>query len=138
MDFEKRIKMRLLVAVSYMILGLVLIITAVISKTENNFIPAFGIALLVMGIIRLIQHRKITRDENTKRKRELAETDERNVMMVERARSWAFSLSIVIAGIGVIILSLLGFQELVQPLAWFVCLMTLLYWLCWLVIRRKY
>ena len=138
MDFEKKIKQRLYIAISYIVLGSILIAAAVIRKTENYFIGTFGFALLAMGIMRLIQHRKITKDENTMRQRKLAETDERNIMMAERARSWAFSLSILIAGIGVIILSLLGLHELVQPLAWFVCLMTLLYWLCWMVIRRKY
>ena len=138
MNFEKKMKQRFYIAISYIVLGLILTLAVLISKTENYFLPAFGIALLIMGVMRLIQHRRITKDETTMRQRELTETDERNIMMAERARSWAFSLSMMIAGIAVIILSVLGYHDLVQPLAWFVCLMTLLYWLCWMVIRRKY
>lgn len=138
MDFEKKMKQRLYVAIFYIVLGLILTMAALISKTENHFIAAFGIALLIMGIMRLIQHRRITKDEKTMRQRELTETDERNIMMAERARSWAFSFSIMIAGIAVIVLSVLGYHDLVQPLAWFVCLMTLLYWICWCIIRKKY
>jgi len=59
-------------------------------------------------------------------------------MIAERARSWSFSFSVMIAGIVVIVLSLLGNHDLAQPFAWFVCLMSLLYWICWHIIQKKY
>lgn len=138
MDFKKRMKQRLYVAILYIALGLILIATAIISKSDNYFLSSFGLTLLILGIMRFVQHHKITKDEKAMRQRELTETDERNIMMAERARSWAFSFSVMIAGIAVIVLSLLGYHDLVQPLAWFVCLMTLLYWICWSIIRKKY
>lgn len=138
MDFKTKMKQRLYVAVSYFILGLILTVTAALSESDNYFIPSFGIALLIMGIARVISYRRTTKDEKVMRQRELTETDERNIMIAERARSWAFSFSVMIAGIAVIVLSLLGYHDLVQPLAWFVCLMTVLYWICWNIIRKKY
>ena len=71
-------------------------------------------------------------------KREIAETDERMKMLSERAKSWTFSFSIMIAGIIVIILSFLGRHELAQPFAWFVCLMVALYWIFRLIANKKY
>ena len=47
-----------------------------------------------MGLLRLFRYRKITRDDQSLRKQEVEETDERTRMISERAKSWAFSLSI--------------------------------------------
>lgn len=138
MDFKKKMKQRLYLAVSYLVLGLILIIAAVTTTFQNPFFFSFGIAMVVMGFLRLIQYRKITRDSQALRKQELTETDERNRMMAERARSWTFSLSILIAGVAVIVLSLLGYHEEALPFAWFVCGMVVLYWVCWIIIRTKY
>ena len=138
MEFKKKMKQRLYIAVSYILLGIVLLLAAFAGKSDNYFFTSFGIALMLMGILRLFQYRKITTSDQALRKRELAESDERNRMMAERARSWAFSFSIMAAGILVIVLNLLGYNEEALPFAWFVCGMVALYWVCWLIIKRKY
>ena len=138
MEFKKKMKQRLYIAVSYILLGIVLLLAAFAGKSDNYFFTSFGIALMLMGILRLFQYRKITTSDQALRKRELAESDERNRMMAERARSWAFSFSIIAAGILVIVLNLLGYNEEALPFAWFVCGMVALYWVCWLIIKRKY
>lgn len=138
MDFKKKMKQRLYIAVSYCVLGLILIIADVVNSFDNYFIFSFGFALLIMGVLRIVQNRKITNNEKTMHKREIAETDERNIMLSERAKSWTFSFSIMIAGIIVIILSFLGRHELAQPFAWFLCLMVALYWIFRLIANKKY
>ncbi len=138
MDFKKKLKQRLYIAVFYIATGLILLIAGIRTNADNYFFTAFGAALLIMGILRIHQYRKITRDDRTIRHQELIETDERNRMIAERARSWTFSLSIMAAGTVVIVLSLLGHHDEALPFAWFVCLMTVLYWICWNIIRRKY
>ena len=138
MDFKQKMKQRLTIAVVYIAAGILLALWAVLSKTENYFPSAFGFALIVLGILRMIQYRKITGSQDTMHKRELAETDERNRMMAEKARSWAFSCSILIAGVAVIVLSLLGQHDTAQPLAWYSCIMVALYWVFYLVAKRKY
>ena len=138
MEFKKKLQARLYIAVSYIVIGLVLIAADTLSHFENQFFFSFGMALMVMGILRLIRHRKITKDEATIHRQEVAETDERTLMMAEKARSWAFSYSILIAGIAVIVLSLLGKHDAAQPFAWYVCGQIGLYWICWLILRKKY
>ena len=138
MEFKKKLKQRLYIAVSYIVIGLVLITVDALNHFDNQFFFSFGITLIVMGILRLIRHRKITKDDASIHRQEVAETDERTLMMAEKARSWAFSYSIMIAGIAVIVLSLLGKHDDAQPFAWFVCGEVVLYWICWLILRRKY
>ena len=131
-------KQRLVIAISYILFGVALTVIASVTKTENYFLTPFGITMVIMGVLRIGQYRKITKNDDALRQRELAETDERNRMIAEKARSWAFSFSMLVAGLAVIVLSLLNCPDLAQPLAWFVCLMTVLYWVFYLVARRKY
>ena len=138
MEFKKKLKQRLYIAVSYIVIGLVLIIADALNHFGNHYFFSFGMTLTVLGILRLIRHRKITKDDASIHRQEVAETDERTLMMAEKARSWAFSYSIMIAGIAVIVLSLLGKHDAAQPFAWYVCAEVVLYWICWLILRKKY
>ena len=138
MDFRKKMKQRLWIAISYIALGLILVIADAVNHFENYFFSSFGFALVIMGILRIIRHRKTMRNDQSIRKQELAESDERTRMIAERARSWAFSLSITGAGIVVIVLSLLGQHEEALPFAWYVCGMVILYWISYFMIRKKY
>ena len=137
MEFKKKMQQRRIIALSYMVLGLVLVMADLL-KGENGYFFSFGLALLLMSILRLLQFRKITRNDQSMRKQELAESDERTRMIAERARSWAFSLSITGSGIVVIVLSLLGRHEEALPFAWYVCGMGVLYWISFVIIRKKY
>ena len=138
MDFKKKMKQRLYLAVSYIVFGAALALAALITKSENQFLSAFGIALAVMGVLRIFQYRRITKNTDSLRKRQLAETDERNRMIAERAKSWTFSFSLMAAGIAVIVLSVLGKHHLAQPLSWGMCGMVLLYWVFYHIANRKY
>ena len=138
MEFKKKLKTRRYIALSYIALGLALMAADVMNHFDNYFFFSFGTALLIMGIVRLIRHRKITKDDASIRKQEIAESDERTRMLNERAKSWVFSFSIMIAGIIVIVLSLLGKHDAAQPFAWFVCGQVALYWICWMILLKKY
>ena len=138
MDYKKKLKQRLYVNLGWAGIGAFFILFWCIRQPENTYPLSLGIAFVIMGVIRTIQYRQTVKDEQALRQKELAETDERNLMMNERAKSWAFSISVFIAGDLAIILSLLGKQDLALLFAWFLCGMTLLYWICWNIIRKKY
>lgn len=138
MEFKKKLKQRLYVNLFWAIFGLFLIAFWCIWQPENTYPLSLGITFVIMGILRMRQYRQDTNDEKTIRRKELAETDERNRMMLERAKSWAFSFSVFFAGDVAIILSLLGKHETAQIFAWYLCAMTALYWICWNIIRKKY
>lgn len=138
MEFKKKLKTRLIVAVSYILLGLVLVAVDLMGQTDNYFYSSFGFALIIMGLLRIFRHRKITADERSIRQQELTESDERTRMIAERARSWTFSLTVTLSGAIVLVLSLLGYHDESLPFAWLVCGMVTVYWICYLIIRKKY
>jgi len=138
MDFEKKMKTRLYLAVTYCLLGSALMIVDLIKPFGNEFIFPFGFSMLILGVLRLFQYRKITKDEKTMHRREIAEADERTRMLSERAKSWTFSFMLIMAGIAVIILSVLGYHEQAQPIAWIMCLTIGVYWVFYLLASKKY
>lgn len=138
MDFKKKMNQRFAIAVGYILLGLALVIADILRSFDNYFFFSFGLTLVIMGIVRLFRYQKITKNDQTLRKQELAESDERIRMIAERARSWCFSLSLMGAGAVVIVLNVMGKHDEALPFAWYVCGMVVLYWICWIIIHKKY
>lgn len=138
MEFKKKLKQRLIVNLAWAVFGAGMTLYWFLSGTDNTYSLSLGIAFITMGIIRTVQYNHIVHDEKATKEKEIAETDERNKMMSERAKSWTFSLSLFVAGDICIILSLLGKHEAALPFAWYLCGMTVVYWICWNILRKKY
>ena len=138
MEYKKKLKQRLFVNLAWAVFGIGMILYWFLSGTDNTYPLSLGIAFIIMGMIRIVQYHHIVHDEKTMKEQEIAEKDERNKMMSERAKSWTFSLSLFIAGDICIILSLLGKHEAALPFAWYLCGMTAVYWIFWIILRRKY
>lgn len=137
MDFAKKMKTRFYTAVGYTVFGVLLIVGAAVSGTENEFISAFGAAMVVCGLVRLKRHFAVTKNEETMRAQEIRETDERNIMLTHRARSAAFAWYVVLCGAVTIVLSLLGQHDAAKWTGLSMCAPVALFWLCWFVLRRK-
>lgn len=137
MDFKKKLKLRLNVAITYIVLGVILIVGTFITKTENEFISSFGFAMIIMGFVRIRNYRMITKDEGTIRKQQIMETDERNISIIHKAKSTAFAIYIFILGIAVIVLSFIGMHEAAKWVAYSVCLLIVIYWICYFIYQKK-
>lgn len=137
MEFKRKLKIRLYVAISYIILGVAMIAASLILKISNNFISSFGFALFIIGIVRTRSYRLITKNEETIRKQMIAETDERNVAIAHKAKSLSFMIYLFLVSVTVIVLELLNKIELAIILAGTVGFLVLLYWICYFVIRKR-
>ncbi|MBQ7085945.1 MAG: hypothetical protein IJM96_00545 [Clostridia bacterium] len=137
MEFRKKLKTRLYIAIAYIIIGA--ITTAVVfgMNIENEFFSAYGIALIICGAVRLRQYIKLTSSEENIRKQEIAESDERNIAIANKARSWAFYFYTLIAGVGIIILEIMGMEEMAFGAAMSICALIVLYWISYYAISRK-
>ncbi len=137
MEFTKKLKTRLYVTIIYIALGIIMIASTFVTKTNNSFISSFGLALTVLGIVRIKKHFLITKNEETIRKQQITETDERNVSIMHKARSSAFSLYTLISGIIVIILSFFNIHNVAKYIAYSVLLLVSLYWICYIIYQKK-
>lgn len=137
MDYKKKLKQRLYIAVIYIALGVMMIAGTFMVKTDNDFISSFGFAIIVMGIVRIRNYFMITKNEDTIRKQEIIETDERNIAIQNKAKSATFSIYTLLLATAVIILSLFNMHEIAKWLAYAVLLLVAIYWICYLVYQKK-
>ena len=137
MDYKKKLRSRLNIAITYIVLGVMFIVGTFITKTENDFISTFGFMMILMGLVRIRNYRIITKDEDTIRKQQIIETDERNISIVHKAKSVAFAVYTFILGAAVIVLSFIGMHEVAKWVAYSVCLLVVIYWICYFIYQKK-
>ena len=120
-----------------LIAGLVLIGLGV-ADIVDEFWSGMGSALLVIGIIRLLRYYRLKKNDAYREKMETAVTDERNQFIRMKAWSWAGYLFIIVTALGTIIFRILGQDLLSQVASGAVCLMLVLYWVSFFVLKKKY
>ena len=135
MDFVKRIKTRQRTAYCDIIVGLLLTVAANLCDVEIMF--SLGAAFLVVGIVNTVRYRRLMKNPEELRKREIIEKDERNIMLWTKARSLAFVIYVITSGIAVIVLHLVGMSDAAHIVSWCMTTFVVIYWICYLIISRK-
>ena len=121
----------------YILLGVRLVALGV-AEVIDEFWGGRGGGLLGVGLVRLIWMLRMHKDETYREKVETEIKDERNAFIRNKAWAWAGYLFILIAAVAVIVLKGVG-QELLSMVAGgALCLMLILYWDAYLILRRKY
>ena len=123
--------------IALIIAGLALIGLSFV-EVVDEFWSGMGSALLVIGIIRLLRFYRLKKNEAYRDKMETAVTDERNQFIRMKAWSWAGYLFIMVSAIATIIFRVLGQDLLCQVASGAVCLMLVLYWVSYFVLKKKY
>ena len=137
MNFKKKLKTRLCMALVYITLGLILIVSTFIIKSDNEYLSPLGLAFVVVGIVRIRNYLIITKNDETMRKQEIAETDERNISILQKAKSATFSIYLILSCIAVIILLFFGLYEPMRWLSYSVYLLIAIYWICYFIYNKK-
>ena len=137
MDFRKKLTIRLYVAIGYIALGIILIATYALLKSDNDFLTSYGLALIVIGIVRIRQYFAITKNEETLRKQQIKESDERNIAIASKAKSISFYVCILLACVAIIVLEILGRPEISVILSASVCVMLVIYYVTYWIVRKN-
>ena len=128
---------RIVACIIYIILGVALMVLGML-KVVDSFWSGMGGALIAVGVVRMIHILRYHNDESYRENMEIETKDERNQFIRNKAWAWAGYLFVLIAAISTIVLKLLG-QDLLSIAAGFVvCVLVLLYWVCYLVLKKKY
>ena len=133
MKTDRRIVARMI----YAVLGITLLCLG-IAEMVDAFWSGMGGALIAVGVIRLIHIVRYSKDESYRETKEIEAKDERNQFIRNKAWAWAAYIFVLIVAISTIVFQLLG-QELLSMAAGFsICLIMILYWLCHLILIKKY
>ena len=137
MEFKKKLKTRLYLAIAYIVSGLTMILVFNMMNNGNEYLSSLGLAFVVIGIVRVRNYFMITKSEETIKKQEIAETDERNVAIANKARSYAFIIGVVLLSIAVIVLQLLNLRLYVLLLSGVLCALLVIYWISYWVLWKR-
>ena len=121
----------------WLLLGLTLTILCCM-ETLDEFWSGMGSALMVVGIVRLLRSYRLNKSETYREKRKVAETDERFHFIRNKAWAWAGYLFIIICALSTIVFRLFGKDLLCFAASGAVCLMLVLFWGSFLVLKKKY
>lgn len=136
MEFKDKLKTRLYLAIAYVLSGLTMIVVFNVMENGNEYLSTFGLVLVVIGFARLRRYFRITKTEETVKKQEILETDERNVMIIHRAKSMAFNIFVILLCIAIILLQFMNLAVYVQILCGILCALLVIYWIVFFIIRK--
>lgn len=133
MKYDRRIFLSLF----WVVLGAALFVCGV-TETVDSFWSGMGGGLIGVGAAQLIRHIRYRRNEEYREQVDIAVNDERNKYLTCKAWAWAGYLFVLVSGVAVIALRVLGQPELSTAAGMALCLLLVLYWGSYLVLKRKY
>lgn len=128
---------RKILSIVWVIVGVVLIGLALVEKVDA-FWSGMGSGLLTVGILQLLKTHRLQNNAVYREKMEIEISDERNQFLRSKAWAWTGYLFILIAGSAIIVLRIVGQDLLSMAASYAVCLMLVLYWISYYVLKRKY
>ena len=129
-------------AVLYIVLGIALFVSCQIVDLGNStlaqILPGMGGALFGVGIVRLVMGIKLEKDAEYRENYEIRINDERNRYLRMKAWSWAGYVFVLIAAVATIVFAVADRKELMMLASGGLCIMLVLYWVSYMIVRKKY
>ena len=132
-DFNKRIY----VSIFWIVVGAVLYALGCLGIVDS-FWSGMGGGLLGVGIVQTIRWLRYRKDPAYKEKFDTAAADERNRFIANKAWAWAGYLSVLLGAAGAVGFRIAGMGMQSEFCSFAICLLVVLYWVCYLILKRKY
>ena len=137
MKANRKVVLRAALAALYFIIGASIGIYSEFA-TIDSFWSSMGAALVVVGALQMFRIIRYNTSPKYKEATDTAIADERNRFIRTKAWSWVGYLYIIIAAVATIMFQLLGQELLMFAASGSVCLMLVLYWVSYFILRKKY
>ena len=128
---------RFIASIVEIILGVVLSVCGAIGLLDSYW-TGMGGGLIGVGIVFLIRSIRYRRNPEYKEEVDIEMSDERNKFIRLKAWSWAGYLFVMIAAVASIAFKLAGREDLMMFCSGAVCLVLVLYWVSYMVLKNKY
>ena len=91
-----------------------------------------------IGAIRIVQFIKFSKNPEYREKMDIESKDERNKFISLNAWAWSGYVFVMLNAIGTIAFKIAGNESLSMYCSYMVCIVLVLYWGCYLILRKKY
>lgn len=133
MKYDKKIYW----SIAWFVIGTILL-TLSFGGILDTFWNGMGSGLVAVSVIQLIRHMRYRSDDEYREKVDVEMNDERNKYISTKAWAWAGYLFVFIMAIGTIVSKMLGYDEITTVTSCSLSLLVLLYWVSYMILRRKY
>ena len=127
----------ILLNTAYIVIGAVLLILSSMGKLDDMYV-GFGTGLVVVAIIHLIRNIRYRGNVEYKEKVDIEVNDERNRYIRMKAWSWAGYMFVLIAAVISIVCMIISKTIIMQAASLSICLILVLYWVSYMILRKKY
>ena len=128
---------RLIASIVWIVIGIVLSICSFLNLVDSYW-SGMGTALLIVGILQVIRFVRYHKDPSYKETVDTNTQDERNRFIAMKAWSWAGYLLVIIAAVASMALRALGYDDYSMIASLCVCIILVLYWVSYWILKKKY
>ncbi len=132
-----KIEKRFYINIFWVLIGIVLIACGIF-EIVDSFWSGMGGALIGIGAIRIVQFIKFNKNPEYREKMDIESKDERNKFISLNAWAWSGYVFVMLNAIGTIAFKIAGNESLSMYCSYMVCIVLVLYWGCYLILRKKY
>jgi len=128
---------RALVSIVWIVLGIGLMVACGVTEMDEYW-SGMGAAFIFVGVLQLLRWGKYNHNEEYREKVNVEAKDERNRFIAAKAWAWAGYLVVIIAAVASIALRIAGQEMLSIAAGYAVCLIIVLYWVSYFILKKKY
>ena len=137
MKFKQKLKIRLITAISYTILGIIIIVLSFVLKIKSEYFSTIGFGMFLIGIIKIRNHMMLIKNEKLLKNQEIKENDERNLSLASRAKGISFNICIFASFIALTIFEIKGQTDYATIIGISGCALLLIYWTAYYILQKK-
>ena len=130
-------KKRMIIQIVEILAGVILLGLGV-TGIVDEFWSGMGGALIGVGAMRLVQMVRYQKNEAYRENVDTERNDERNKFLQMKSWQMAAGWFTMIAAVGTFAFKFAGKEDLMMLCSGGICLMVLLYWICFLYLKKKY
>ncbi len=131
-------KGRVALSVFWLALGIALLGLSIAGILRSEVFSGMGGAFIAVGALRVTKIARYKNDEVYREKVETEAKDERNRFLHMKAWAWTGYLVVMVEALGAVVALIAGQEDIQRVLGFSVCGIIIIYWICYMVLSRKY
>ena len=129
---------KLVLSIFWIILGAVLMWLSIAEVLDSTYWSGMGGALIAVGVLQVIRNLRYRNSTEYQEKVNIEFNDERNKYLRMMSWAWTGYLVVLIEAVGVVVALILGQHTIQMVLAYSVCMIVGIYWIVYMILKRKY